>query len=371
MTRSLGWLVVLLALAAGPVIAQCDTPIDLGEGEIAFHVPSGYDPATPTPLVILLHGYGASGFLQESYFRLTPLADELGFLYAYPDGVLDPGSNRFWNATDACCDVLNSGVDHSSYLRSLIETIRAQCNVDPYRVYFAGHSNGGFMSYRMACDHADVIAGIASLAGATFADASACAPSKPVHVLQIHGTADETILYDGGHILGTDYPGAVQTAEIWAAYNQCSTESRRLSPNLNLDTTVAGRESVVQRWDDGCRPGGSAELWTIDRGEHVPAISSAFRRGVVEHLLDHPACRGRERLKRPRCSESGTLKLKLRVGVPGDRYSVRLSTGELVEGELGRKGKATIRMPDQAAGGGTAEVTWGCGVSASRPYECP
>ena len=65
-------------------------------------------------------------------------------------------------------------------------------NVDPYRIYVAGHSNGGFMSYRLACTHADRIAAIVSLAGATFDTPADCSPTEPVAVLQIHGTADDT-----------------------------------------------------------------------------------------------------------------------------------------------------------------------------------
>lgn len=371
MLRSTLWgLLLVLGITAGPAAAQCDAPIDLGEGQIAFHVPDSYDPGRPTPLIVLLHGYGAGGALQEAYLRFTPLSDEFGFLYAYPDGIADAQGNRFWNATDACCDLFGNGFDHSSYLRQLVDTIRSQCNVDPYRIFFAGHSNGGFMSYRMACDHAEVVSGMASLAGATFANPLACTPSRPVHALQIHGTADATILFEGGDIGGVVYPGAIETAQTWAGYNQCSPTSETLAQGLDLDSSLAGRESVVRQWVDGCRPGGSAELWSIQGGSHVPAISRDFRRGVIEHLLAHPRCRDKELLKRPKCSAVGTLKLKLRRGVPGDVYGVELSNGELIEGELNRRGQTTLRLRDQPAGRGEVTVTWGCGAMASRAYRC-
>lgn len=364
-------LVLCAGLFAASLGAQCDAPIDLGRGRIAFDVPSSYDPATPAPLVILLHGRGASGAIQESYFRLGAFADEFGFLYAYPDGALDSQGSLFWNGTDACCDFFGSGIDDSSYLRELIETIRRQCNVDRYRIYFVGHSNGGFMAYRMACDHARVVAGIASLAGATFLDTQDCAPSDPVHVLQIHGTFDTAIRYAGGMNGAFGYPGAIQSAETWAAYNQCSPVSETLPSRLDLDTDVIGIESGVRRWSLDCQPGGSAELWTIAGGGHIPSITPAFRRGVIEHLLEHPACRGRERLKKVRCNAAGTLRVKLRLGVPGDSYSVRLPTGEMLAGELDARGKATLRARKQPAGPGTATVLWGCGASASRSYACP
>ncbi|MCP4203451.1 MAG: hypothetical protein GY769_16155 [bacterium] len=364
-------LILCAGLAAASLSAQCDAPIDLGRGPIAFEVPSSYDPATPAPLVITLHGRGADGASQESYFRFAEFAEELGFLYAYPDGDIDVQGARFWNGTDACCDFFDSGIDHSSYVRELIETVRRQCSVDPFRIYFVGHSNGGFMAYRMACDHAKVVAGIASLAGATFFDMEDCAPSDPVHVLHIHGTLDTIIRYAGGLNGASLYPGAVRSAETWAAYNQCSPESETVPERLNLDTQVIGNETVVQRWGRDCRPGGSAELWTIGGGGHVPGITRDFRYGVVEHLLSHPACRRKERLKRPRCSAAGTLKLKLRKGVPGDSYGLRLSTGETLEGMLSASGKATLRIRKLSPGSATATVTWGCGASTSRSYTCP
>jgi len=92
---------------------------------------------------------------------------ELGFLYVFPDGTEDSDGILFWNATDAGYDFFGSGVDDPGYLRALIEEIIVQLNVDSDRIYAIGHSNGGSMVFRMACDHAELIAGIASLAGAT------------------------------------------------------------------------------------------------------------------------------------------------------------------------------------------------------------
>ena len=171
-----------------------------GDRPVTVHVPPAYASDTPAPLLILLHGYGASGAEQESYWRLGPVAAEAGMLYAYPDGSPDVDGARFWNGTDACCDFHGSGVDDSGYLAGLVSQIKAKANVDPRRVYFVGHSNGAFMSYRVACDHADEVAAIVSLAGATFGTPAKCAPSSPVAVLEIHGTADDTVLFGGGNL---------------------------------------------------------------------------------------------------------------------------------------------------------------------------
>ena len=205
-------LVLLITIALGVDRLHADVTIDLGRGPVTVHVPPTYDPSQPAPLVMLLHGFTLSGQLQENYFQLLPWSDQLGFLYVFPDGTTDPDGNKFWNATDACCDFYDSGVDDSQYLRDLIDEIIQELNVDTERIFLLGHSNGGFMAYRMACDHADIIAGVATLAGATYVDSTHCTPSKPLRTLQIHGTVDDLVEYEGGLVFGDGgpYPGAVE-----------------------------------------------------------------------------------------------------------------------------------------------------------------
>ena len=270
-------------------VAATGAFIDAGRGPIPVHVPASYDPAVPAPLVILLHGYTNTGEEQEAYMQFAPLVDDYGFLYLYPTGTTDFVGNPFWNATDACCDLFGSGVDDSGYLLDVIGQMQGQYNVDPRRIYFIGHSNGGFMSYRMACDHAETVAAIASLAGATFLDPSDCAPAAPVHTLQIHGTSDAVIGYDGGCIpLGGCYPGAVETTEQWASFNACDPDGDPSPPDLDLVATIEGAETEVLRFDLDCAAGGSAELWSMAGAGHSPVLTSAFRVLVIEYLLAHP-----------------------------------------------------------------------------------
>ena len=249
--------------------------------------PTGYDAGAPTPLVLLLHGYGASGDIQESYFKFETLAESRGFLYVHPDGTVDPSGAQFWNATDACCSIGGDVIDDAAYLVAVIEQVSAEYNVDPKAIFLAGHSNGGFMSYRMACQHADTIAGIASLAGATFADTADCTPSEPVSVLQVHGTSDETILYDGGSVGGPDYPSAQQSVESWVGYNGCDTRPTITADALDLDGGIDGAESDVEAFG-GCAQGSEVELWSINGGSHIPGVTADFSAGVIDFLLAHP-----------------------------------------------------------------------------------
>ncbi len=277
--------------------AQPDGTIDAGRGPIKVHVPASYDGSTPTPLVILLHGYTSTGQAVENWMQFVSLVDQYEFLYLYPTGTTDLLGNPFWNATDACCDLFGTGINDARYLRDVITEVQNNYNVDPTSIHFTGHSNGGFMSYRMACDYADVVASIASLAGATYLDPLDCSPFMPVHTLQIHGTADTVIAYGGGCIpLSACYPSAVQTVETWAGYDGCSLVGTADPTPIDIDATIPGDETDIVRYDTGCLPGGSAELWTVNGGPHSPTFSADYNNLVIEWLLAHnrssPPCPG-------------------------------------------------------------------------------
>jgi polyhydroxybutyrate depolymerase len=257
-----------------------------GDRPVEVFVPSGYQDGTPAPLVILLHGYSSSGDEGENYFQLQPIAEARGFLYAHPDGTVDQGGQQFWNATDACCDLSGTGVDDSGYLRQVVDEIKVRYTVDPKRVFFLGHSNGGFMSFRMACDHADAIAAVASLAGAMAADPAACAPTEPVAALQIHGTDDPLILYEGGQLGEAPYPGALESVQRWVTLDGCD-PMPMAGPALDLEADLPGAETTTEAFT-GCDPGGHAELWSIAGAGHVPVLSAEFSTRVVDFLLAHP-----------------------------------------------------------------------------------
>lgn len=249
-------------------------------------VPSSYSSKSPIPLVIALHGYSSSGKQLESFVNFKAVAEQRGFILVSPDGTLDPTGNQFWNATEVCCAFF-SAVDDDEYLGSILNDMESKYSIDPKRIYFVGHSNGGFMSYRMACKHSNRIAAIASLAGATFLNSSDCGAKNPVSVLQIHGTSDATILYNGGAILGKQYPSATASATQWATLNKCSNNATPHADKLDLVTTIAGSETSITSWNS-CRNGTEVELWTLDQGGHTPALSTTFASKVYDFLASHP-----------------------------------------------------------------------------------
>jgi polyhydroxybutyrate depolymerase len=250
-------------------------------------VPSGYDPSHPTPLVVALHGYNNDGAFIASYFGLGALVDSRGFLLAHPDGTPNLYGARFWNATDACCNLFFQPVDDVAYVNAIVDDMSSKYNVDPKRIFLVGHSNGAFMSHRFACEKSPRVAAIASFGGAQWFDASRCQPTVPVSVVEIHGDMDPTIHYDGGFTAAL-YPSAHQTVATWAAKDACTSALTATGETRDLISTLPGSETIVERYT-GCAGGTGVELWTVQGGVHVPSLNQpSFGTAMLDFLMAHP-----------------------------------------------------------------------------------
>lgn len=273
--------------AGGGVAAACTETKFGADRPVTLHVPKSYSCDKGAPLVIMLHGYTATSAIEEGYLGITAESEKRGFLYAHPDGTKDSMGNQFWNATDACCNFNGSKVDDSAYITKIITDVQAAYNVDPRRIYLVGHSNGAFMSYRMACEHGDLIAGIASLAGAMYSDVTKCAAANAVSLLEIHGTSDATIAYGGGSIGPNTFPGATTSVSDWATIDKCSPKADTTGAPLDLESTLPGNETTITSYT-GCTSGTAVSLWTIAGGPHIPTFTPAFIPNVMDFLYAHP-----------------------------------------------------------------------------------
>lgn len=221
-----------------------------------LYVPPAYTPGTPAPLVINMHGLGSNDTEQLYYSNLMPLADTAGFLIACPQGNLLFGI-RYWNAGFGGTD------DDVAFISNLIDSISAAYTVDAGRVYATGMSNGGYMSYFLACHLSSRIAAVASVTGSMLPGIpDGCTPGRAVPVMQIHGTADSTVPYFGG---ATSI--AVDTlVQFWVNNNHCNPVPVMTPVPDLIPTDGSTAEHYV--YNDGDQ-GSSVELYKIIGGGHT------------------------------------------------------------------------------------------------------
>lgn len=264
------------------------TPVTSEREDATVLPPLGYDVngTDPLPLVVFLHGYNGNavyhaipvGILNEFYANRN-------FVIMLPEGTENEKGSQYWEAGDNCCDYFGDNPGDEQWLLGQIELAKSDYRID--RVYLYGVSNGGFMSYHMACNNADVIDGVVSFAGMLYDDTDACQPSEPVSVLHIHGTADSFVYYDGltgdaPEPLLAGYPGAVETVDVWRDRNDCDPSSSTLE-NLDLEDDIEGNETTRETWS--CN-GSEVALWSTQGGEHNPNFNtSEFGARTLDWLL--------------------------------------------------------------------------------------
>ncbi len=259
--------VVLVSAACAPQHSVLGRPYDLQQPTSA---------TTPLPLVILAHGYSADGALQDLVFPFSKQVEAKQFLYALPNGTLDREGKRFWNATDFCCNFENLPVDDVAFFRALIADVKAQHAVS--KVFVVGHSNGAFMALRLACEASDVIDGIAAVSGATWDDFSRCPDGRKIPMLLVHGTADETIRYDG---VEGKYPSAHVTGQRFATRSGCEPTWR----DLGRADFVGDETQETHQEDISCEP--AIELWSVEGSGHVPSFTPSWTAAVIDWLQGH------------------------------------------------------------------------------------
>jgi polyhydroxybutyrate depolymerase len=238
------------------------------------------------PLVIYLHGYGASG--REDFFHLASRAEADGFLYAFPDGIVDEHGRRSWSSTAYCCARTGPGGDDVAFLDHLIDEAKKRHRVDARRIFVIGHSLGGFLAQQFACDGAHELAAIVSHAGALWKDPSRCLPASPPSVLLIHGDADRVVGYVGGvgPRTGNAYSSAQETFQRWAGLAKCR-PPRKVLAAATFVAPASGKETLRERYE-GCANGTAVELWTMQGIGHMHVFNQAGTSAVWEFLAAHP-----------------------------------------------------------------------------------
>lgn len=200
------------------------------------HVPTRHDPAMPTALLVALHGGGGSMDYQASdeHYGLITKSEQEGFVVVFPNGYskLRSGKLATWNAGDCCAGARDNNVDDVGFIRQVVANVTRQMNIARHRVYATGMSNGGMMSYRLACEMPDVFKAIAAVAGTD--NTRRCEPAHPVAILHIHALNDTHVLYTGGagpdarrESAVTDFTSVADTTSKWTRLNGCPATPQR------------------------------------------------------------------------------------------------------------------------------------------------
>jgi polyhydroxybutyrate depolymerase len=206
---------------SGPEPITCDGSGQLAPGlheltiehdglvrDYRVYVPPSYDGTVGTPVVFNFHGFTSDASQQIFFSDMNTSADRDGYIVVYPNGV-DNSFNGGW----CCGTAAQEDVDDVGFALAILDEVTGMGCVDRHRVYTTGMSNGGFMSHRLGCEAADTFAAIGSVTGALgLIPATDCQPSRPMPVIQLHGTEDSLVDYD---------TMVVPTMDGWAERNGC------------------------------------------------------------------------------------------------------------------------------------------------------
>jgi polyhydroxybutyrate depolymerase len=281
------WCVAACPSPVPPPPPPPTTPTDaelLANRPYKEYVPASL-PDAGVALIVVLAGYGGLSETTTQYLELEPVADAYGAVIAMPNGVRDSQGQLAWHP----------GTAHAPYfdvefIRAVIRDMKTKHPIDPSRVFVAGHSQGGHMAYRMACDDGDDVPEIMVLAGQSPTTHLGCAAAVPVSVLHVHGDDDDVIGYYGdvqGNPPDPTIPGAHQSVATWAAFDGCDGGIADAGIFYDFDTTLPGPETAVETYS-GCARGTGVDLWTIRGGGHDPVFNGTFAIEVWDWWLAHP-----------------------------------------------------------------------------------
>lgn len=272
-----GWfrtLIPLLLAAASALASPAARALEPGSHELSLrhegrergfivHVPKAYRADRPAPLVLALHGGGGSMevMAKDRLYGLVSQSEASGWIVVFPNGYSRLGGKlATWNADICCGAARDRASDDVGFLRAVVTDVQRRLAIDPQRIFATGMSNGGMMSYRLACEASDVFRAVAAVAGTDGTDG--CRPGRPVPVFHLHAKDDDRVLFNGGSGSASDthadFVSVPATVDKWARLNACSGPTQ----------TVLQRPGVTCEVRSGCAGGAEVRLCVTDSGGH-------------------------------------------------------------------------------------------------------
>jgi polyhydroxybutyrate depolymerase len=220
-------------------------------------------PTVPAPLVIALHGLGQSVESLHDWLHLDATAEREHFLVAYPEAI---GKWSYGRPIDAPMPkVHGKTVDDVGFISKLIDGLVEMKIADPTHVYVTGMSRGGLMTYTLMCALADRFAAAAPLiSGMTDHQRETCHPSRPIPIMVVAGTNDESQWYDGQVTRAGRLLSIPETMEFWRRRNGCTAETAASLPHRDASDPTRVR---LLEWTN-CRNHAHLRLYRVNDGGH-------------------------------------------------------------------------------------------------------
>ena len=234
-----------------------------------LHVPAAYQPSQSVPLLLAFHSRSTDGkeILRTSQF--VAWAAEMNFIVAAVNGAVYDGASS-WNAGNCCTNATTYEENDVLLASTIIDFVKSNYAVDPARLWASGHSNGGMLAYRLACDLSDKITAIAVVTGALMDPT--CSPTKPVSIFHIHGNLDPTILFHGGGKFET--PNIYFSVQDMAYRNSCTGDPKETS------------NTIEERYTWRCTTGVETQLVNYQEQSH--AWVDGYTEEILRFLFAHP-----------------------------------------------------------------------------------
>ena len=226
--------------------------------EYILYIPDSYSPNESTPLLFNFHGYQSNAFEQMNYGDFRPIADTANFLIVHPMGTVDALGNTHWNVGWG-----TSTTDDLGFASALIDSLVIDYNIDTDRIYSTGMSNGGFMSYLLACELSNRIAAIASVTGSmNVGQFESCSCEHPMAIMEIHGTIDASVPYYGSYL----FEPIEDVVNYWVEFNNCDIDPQ-VTDMPDIDPTDGS--TVKHYLYSGGDQGIEVEHYKVINGTHT------------------------------------------------------------------------------------------------------